>query len=51
MPRHFYVELLCLCIHSNSLNIFEYLIQKLYLNSNRKTKRKKRTKDKEIGKK
>jgi hypothetical protein len=39
----FYVELLCLCINPNSLNIFESLIQKLCLDSNRNKKRRKKS--------
>jgi hypothetical protein len=36
-----YVELLCSCINSNSLNIFESLVQILYLDLNRNKKEEK----------
>jgi hypothetical protein len=41
MPRFFYVELLCLCINSNSLNKFESLVEILYLDLNRNKKEEK----------
>jgi hypothetical protein len=41
MPSFSYVELLCSCINSNSLNIFESLVQILYLDLNRNKKEEK----------
>jgi hypothetical protein len=41
MPSFSYVELLCSCINSNSLNISESLVQILYLDLNRNKKEEK----------